>query len=118
MRRNSREGRGGTGLLGDTAFFVFIATGDSGSFVETVSFVKKDSSLARSPFGSLLGIPMRSTCASRLDSWCGFSLRMAFCVASRAVGEGGRGAGFIACATVKGMVGILHDDITGSAGTL
>lgn len=28
MRRNSREGRGGAGLLGDTAFFVFVSTGD------------------------------------------------------------------------------------------
>jgi len=34
-------------------------------------------------------------------------------VASRAVGDGGRGAGFIACATIKGMVGMLHDDTTG-----
>ena len=110
VRRSSRDGRGGAGLLGDVDFWM----GDSGSLVETVSFVKNDSSLVRSPFWFLLGIPMRSTCASRLDSWFGFSLRSAFCVASRAVGEGGRGAGFIACATVKGMVGMLHEDMTGS----
>lgn len=65
MRRNSLEGRGGAGLFGDTAFFVM---GESGSLVETVSLVKKDSSLARSPFWFLLGMPMRSTCASRLDN--------------------------------------------------
>ena len=34
-------------------------------------------------------------------------------MASRAVGEGGRGAGFIVCATAKGIVGILHEDTTG-----
>lgn len=36
-------------------------------------------------------------------------------MASRAVGEGGRGAGFMAWATVKGMVGILLDETTGSS---
>ena len=35
-------------------------------------------------------------------------------MAARAEGEGGRGAGFIACATVKGIVGILQDDTTGA----
>ena len=34
-------------------------------------------------------------------------------MASRAVGEGGRGAGFIVCATAKGIVGMLHEDTTG-----
>jgi hypothetical protein len=34
-------------------------------------------------------------------------------VASRAPGEGGRGAGFIACATVRGIVGMLHEEMTG-----
>ena len=52
--------------------------------------------------------------ASRVESWFGFSRRNAFCVAARAVGEGGLGAGFIACATVSGMVGILTEDTTGS----
>lgn len=35
-------------------------------------------------------------------------------MASRAVGDGGRGAGFMACATTRGIVGILHDEMTGS----
>jgi hypothetical protein len=82
----------------------------------TASFEKNDSNLRRSfsfssPEGA--GSPIR-TRASRLESWLGFSRRRAFCVASRAVGDGGRGAGFMACATVRGIVGILHDDITGS----
>ena len=36
-------------------------------------------------------------------------------MASRAVGEGGRGPGFMACATMSGIVEILQDDTTGSA---
>jgi hypothetical protein len=56
--------------------------------------------------------------ASRLDSWLGLSRRRAFCVASRAVGDGGRGDGFIACATIRGIVGILQDDMTGSTSPL
>ena len=59
------------------------------------------------------GSPMRMR-ASRVESWLGFSRRSAFCVAARAVGDGGLGAGFIACATVSGMVGMLTEDTTGS----
>lgn len=62
------------------------------------------------PFGN----PMR-TRASRLESWWGFSRRSAFWVASLAPGDGGRGAGFIAWATMSGIVGILHEDTTGPA---
>jgi hypothetical protein len=40
---------------------------------------------------------------------------MARCVAARAVGDGGRGAGFMACATAKGIVGTFTEDTTGSA---
>lgn len=56
---------------------------------------------------------MSSTCASRLESWFGFSRLRAFWVAARCEGEGGRGAGFMAWATVSGMVGMLHDETTG-----
>lgn len=38
--------------------------------------------------------------------------RLAFCVASGVVGDGGEG--FIACATTSGIVGMLHEDTTGS----
>ncbi len=113
IRLSSRDGRGGAGLLGVAKDFP-----ESAPLIETASFVKNDSSLVRSPpFDpfSLLGIPKRRTWASRWESCSGFSLRRAFCVASRAVGEGGRGAGFIACATVRGIVGMLHEDMTGSA---
>jgi hypothetical protein len=77
---------------------------------------KNDSNLRRSlsfssPDGA--GSPI-STRASRLDNLSGFSRSRAFCIASRAVGDGGRGAGFMACATISGIVGMLHDDITGS----
>lgn len=73
--------------------------GGSALVVERVSLVlvKKESSLARSvpPF-SLAVTPMSNTCASRWVSWFGFSGRIAFCVAARAPGDGGLGAGFIA----------------------
>ena len=38
---------------------------------------------------------------------------MARCVAARAFGDGGRGAGFMAWATAKGIVGTLTEDTTG-----
>ena len=60
----------------------------------------------------LLGKPI-NTRASRLESWLGFSRRRAFCVASRAPGDGGRGAGFIVWATARGIVGMLQDETTG-----
>src|SRR5258706_10994061 len=56
--------------------------------------------------------PIR-TRASRGESSIGAPARMARCTASRCVGEGGRGAGFIACAMVSGMVGTLADEMTG-----
>lgn len=67
----------------------------------------------RAPLPFVLESPIK-ICASRVDNWFGSPRRRAFCVAARAVGEGGRGAGFIACATVRGIVGILHEDTTGS----
>lgn len=102
----SRDGRGGTGAGA-------LLSGSIGS--------KNVSKRPLSSFGcntpvSDAGSPM-STRASLLESWLGFSLRRAFCVAARAEGEGGRGAGFIACATVRGIVGILQDDTTGSEKT-
>lgn len=84
-------------------------------FESAVSFVKNESNLPL-PFlrSSEDGRPMRIQ-ASPLDSWFGFSLLKAFCVASRAVGEGGRGAGFTAWATSNVIVAIiLTDDMTGS----
>jgi hypothetical protein len=42
-----------------------------------------------------------------------FSRRVARWVAARAVGDGGRGAGFMAWATARGMVGTLTEDTTG-----
>jgi hypothetical protein len=41
---------------------------------------------------------------------------MARWVAARAVGDGGRGAGFIAWATARGIVGTLTEDTTGPVG--
>jgi hypothetical protein len=81
------------------------------------SVVKNESNRARSSFGpSLVAKPVSMrTRASRVDGWSVFSRLIARCVAARAVGDGGRGAGFMACATIKGMVGILHEETTGSA---
>lgn len=62
------------------------------------------------------GNPMRMR-ASRLESWFGFSRLYDFWVAARCVGEGGLGAGFMACATVSGMVGMLQDETTAPADT-
>jgi hypothetical protein len=53
--------------------------------------------------------------ASRVDSWFVFSRLIARCVAALACGDGGRGAGFIACATDRGIVGTLTEDTTGPA---
>jgi hypothetical protein len=53
--------------------------------------------------------------ASRVLSWFGFSRRVARWAASRAPGDGGRGAGFIVCATASGIVGMFTDEITASA---
>jgi len=100
--------------MGDGAAYAGGAS--TGLYSTTASFLKNDSNLRRSlSFSSPddEGSPIRMR-ASRLDSWLGFSRRSAFCVASRAVGDGGRGEGFIACATIRGIVGILQDDMTGS----
>ena len=52
--------------------------------------------------------------ASRVESWFVFSHRIiARWVVARAVGDGGRGAGFIAWATARGIVGTLTEDATG-----
>ena len=106
--RISLEGLGGA----DTFFGVSLA----GCFAPIASLLKNESNRARS---SLASLPLRpiSTRASRLDSWSGCSRRIAFCVAARAEGDGGRGAGFIACATTSGIVGMLHEDTTGSNGS-
>ena len=113
-RRDSLDGRGG-------ALLKLFAPPCPFSLVSAGWFAKKDSSLTRSlscPSSTRValsedGSPMRMR-ASRVESWLGFSRRSAFCVAARAVGEGGLGAGFIACATVSGIVGMLTEDTTGS----
>jgi hypothetical protein len=115
-RRVSLDGRGGALLE-----FIVVAPPCPFSLVSAGWFAKKDSSLTRSlscPSSVRValsedGSPMRMR-ASRVESWLGFSRRSAFCVAARAVGEGGLGPGFIACATVSGMVGMLTEDTTGS----
>ena len=63
--------------------------------------VKDESALVPSPSGSVMidsepETPIINTCASHEDSWFGVSRPKAFCVAARAVGDGGRGAGFMA----------------------
>jgi hypothetical protein len=57
-------------------------------------------------------IPIR-TFASRLDKPLESPCRDALCAAATAVGDGGRGAGFMDCAMLRGMVGMLHDEMTG-----
>lgn len=79
---------------------------------------KKVSTRVRSSFEVTENPFIIRTLASRVDSWLGFSRRRAFCVAARAVGEGGRGAGFMAWATMRGIVGILQEETTGSDGCL
>lgn len=113
VRRPSLDGRGG-------ALLALFDIPPPFSLVSKGWVAKKDSSLTRSSCPSSIrgalsedGSPMRMR-ASRVESWLGFSRRSAFCVAARAVGEGGLGAGFIACATVSGMVGMLTEDTTGS----
>jgi hypothetical protein len=46
-------------------------------------------------------------------NWFGLSRRAARCVACIDVGDGGRGA--IACASLRGIVWILHDEMTGAS---
>lgn len=74
----SREGRGGAVLFVDTGVTNF----SSWPLVDAESVEKKPSSLGASARGvvvaeplSFPGSPMRSTWASRLDSWFGFSRR-------------------------------------------
>jgi hypothetical protein len=63
--------------------------------------------------GNVVGPKLIKISASRVESWFVFSRRIARWVAARAVGDGGRGAGFIACATDRGIVGTLTEDTTG-----
>ena len=80
------------------------------------ALLEKESNPARS---SLTSVALRpKTRVSRVDSCSVFSRRSALCVAARAEGEGGRGAGFMACATTRGIVGILQEDTTGSRGRI
>ena len=105
------------GLLGGAALFALTLncgalTALSIGGIDSASCVEKTESRRwRSPVEPT---PMR-TWASRVLSWLVFSRRRAFWVAARCVGEGGRGAGFIAWATCRGIVGMLTDDTTGSA---
>jgi hypothetical protein len=116
--RSSLEGLGGAIDI-ELAFGVVADLGVGGPMLlleSTVLSVNTASNLVLS-FPSSLEIPI-STRASRLESWLGFSRRIAFCVAARWVGDGGRGAGFIACATTRGMVEMFTDDMTGPGRTL
>jgi len=88
----SRDGRAGTGDL--TPPESEVALGGGGECVPSPS------------------TPIR-TRASRGDNSIGAPARIARCTASRCVGEGGRGAGLIACAMVSGIVGTLADEMTG-----
>jgi hypothetical protein len=121
-RRISRDGRGGAGLppgaiRGDSGVGADWLGGTAGAGASS----RNDDGRRRSsmgtatgcPFLSWPGMPMR-ICASRVESWFGLSRRVARCVASRAAGDGGRGAGFIVCATCSGIVGMFTDEITGS----
>ena len=118
FRRVSLDGLGGTTFVFEDEDAIFLADGVSGGLEEATLFVKKESRRARSPSPFVVGLslpamPMR-ICASLLDNWFGLSRRWARWVAALAVGEGGRGEGFIACATGRGIVGMLLDDTTGS----
>lgn len=55
-----------------------------------------------------------SFAASDAESELGLVVRDAFCIRMASVGEGGRGGGFIVCATASGMVLIFEDDVTGA----
>lgn len=72
----------------------------------------------RPPFSLMLpstfSTPSSNTRASRLESWRGFCLLVALCVAARAPGDGGRGGGLMACATSNGMVGTVAVELMGS----
>jgi hypothetical protein len=89
-----------------------LVDGEMGSTAS--SSLKKDSTRRRPPDEGAGGMPIKIS-ASRVDSWFVFSRLMARCVAARAFGDGGRGAGFIAWATARGMVGTLTEDTTGPA---
>jgi hypothetical protein len=111
---NSRGGRTGGG---DSR--VGLLDGEMGSTAGN-SLLKKDSSRRRPlslscKYGSTGDeIPPIKISASRVESWFVFSRLIARCVAALAPGDGGRGAGFIAWATARGMVGTLTEDTTGS----
>ena len=114
---SSRGGRTGGG---DDR--VGLLDGEMGSTAAN-SLLKKDSSRRRPPallslsgeYGSTGdGVPPIKISASRVESWFVFSRLIARCVAALAPGDGGRGAGFIAWATARGMVGTLTEDTTGS----
>jgi hypothetical protein len=105
-RRISRDGRAGG------ANELLVVGGAEDKTLGRSSSPKTESARARSSLGAV-GIPI-STRASRVDRWLVSSRRIALCVASRAEGDGGRGAGFIVCATTRGIVEILHEEMTGS----
>ena len=115
--RDSRVGREGAsapgGRLCAAATFSPCPTCGSGSMLVNRLSPSMGAVSVSPPSWSLVS-PMRMR-ASRVDSWFGFSRRRAFCVAARWVGDGGRGAGFMVCATARGIVGMLQDEITGSA---
>lgn len=107
----SRGGRtGGACNLG-------LGEGTTGASVG--SSLKIESTRSRLPplscplLGGVVGAMLIRISASRVESWFVFSRRIARWVAARAVGDGGRGAGFIAWATDRGIVGTLTEDTTG-----
>ena len=81
---NCLDGRGGTEAFGDEGLLS----------PSVAALLKKESNRARS---SLASVTLRPKIrVSRVDSCSTFSRRRALCVAARAEGDGGRGAGFIA----------------------
>ena len=86
---NCLAGRGGAdALVGDEGLL-------SATFFVVTASLKKESNRPRSSLTSITCRPIR-TRVSRVDNCSVFSRRRALCVASRAEGDGGRGAGFIA----------------------
>jgi hypothetical protein len=79
------DGRGGAGILGVERLL---------SPSTVAASLKKDSNPACSSLTSVASRP--KTRVSRVDSFSVFFRRRALCIASRAEGDGGRGAGFIA----------------------
>lgn len=88
----------------------FLLVGDTGGLLPLDCM---DAPLSIAPEVGSTDAPI-SLAASVADSVFGLLVRLAFCTLTAEVGEGGRGGGFIDCATDSGIVLMLLDDVTGA----